>query len=410
MECSLCGKSYNLNDLIYRCEVCDYPLEVRYDYERIYSSLKKGRLFKDRQYNIWRYIELLPPTRKIISMDEGWTPLIKSERLNERLKVKNLFIKDETRNPTYSFKDRGSSVGVSKAIDIGARFVICASTGNMATSLAAYSARAGIGCVILIPSDTPLEKLTHTLVYSPIVISMGVPYSQLYRFAIELSVKYGFYVVQSDSPMRVEGQKTASFEICEQLDWNVPDKILIPTSSGGNISAYWKGLKEFYELGLINELPQLIAIQAEGCSPIVSAFKNGYDKIRPFDKSRTIAHAISNPDPPSGVRVLKLLRESKGFAESVSDDEMLRAQILLAKYTGIFAEPAGAASIAGLIKLIEDDRIEEDEKIVCVVTGSGLKDIKSISPMIGKPFEANSIDELNNILQTFFVKIQFSNF
>ncbi|MEM2339122.1 MAG: threonine synthase [Nitrososphaerales archaeon] len=398
MRCFLCGRVYNINEWVYRCEVCDYPLEVQYDYKQISSLLNKSELIKNHQYNIWRYRELLPPMNKIVSMDEGWTPFIKNERLNEKLRMNNLFIKDETRNPTYSFKDRGSSVGISKALDIGAKFVACASTGNMATSLAAYAAKAGIGCVILIPPNTPLEKLIHTSIYSPFVISVNLPYPQLYKLVINLSVNYGLYVVQSDSPMRIEGQKTASFEICEQLNWNVPDKILIPTSSGGNISAYWKGLKEFYELGLINKLPQLIAIQAEGCSPIVESFKKGDNKVQPFDKPQTIAHSISNPDPPSGLRVLKILNESKGFAESVSDDEMLKAQILLAKYTGIFAEPAGAASIAGLIKLIEDGRIEKDETVVCVVTGSGLKDVKSALSRINKPYEANSVNELKQIL------------
>jgi len=398
MKCSLCGRTYDADSWVYRCVRCNYPLEVQYDYGRISSKLSRSS-FESARCDIWRYSEMLPiiDTRKIVSMYEGWTPLVRSERLSMELGVRNLFVKDETRNPTCSFKDRGSSVGVSKAISIGAKFVACASTGNMGASLAAYSAKAGIGSVILMTPDTPSSKLAQILVYAPTAIVVKLPYGELYEATLDLGIKHRLYVVQSDTPMRIEGQKTASYEICEQLEWSVPDKVLLPTSSGGNISAYWKGWRELYELGLVDRLPAMVAIQAEGCSPIARAFKTNSENVQPFGSPQTIAHSISNPDPPSGLRVLRLLRESRGFAEVVSDDDMLQAQSLLAKSTGIFAEPAGAASIAGLKKMVENGHVQRDETVVCVVTGSGLKDVESALSKSRRPHEVCSIDELSKI-------------
>ncbi|KPV63997.1 MAG: Threonine synthase [Candidatus Bathyarchaeota archaeon BA1] len=401
MGCDKCGGTYPLDEMVYRCVTCNYPLEVRYDYDAIATRISK-KLIRRREWNIWRYKELLPVTDlfKATSIGEGGTSLQKSVRLAERIGIKNLYLKDETRNPTWSFKDRGSSVGVSKALEIGANAVGCVSTGNMAASLAAYAAKAGIKCVILMPSGTPLEKITQMLVCGANVISMERPYPEIYKAGLEISKKYGIYWVHADAPMRIEGQKTSSYEICEQLGWDVPDRMIIPTSSGGNISAHWKGWKELKQIGFVEKLPSMVAIQAEGCCPIVRAFQGGKEFIEPFKKARTIAHSILNPDPPSGQRVLKLLKESNGMAEAVSDKELLDAQKLLAETEGIFAEPAGAASVAGLKKLLEKRVINKDEKIVCVVTGAGLKDVKSALKICGKPIRLKSWDDCRQLLES----------
>jgi len=400
MECAKCGRTYPIDEMVYRCVRCDYPLEVRYDYDEVAAKLSK-KLIRKREWTIWRYNELLPirDLSKVVSMSEGGTPLHKSVRLAERLGIKNLYLKDETRNPTWSFKDRGSSVGISKALEIGARAVGCVSTGNMAASIAAYAAKAGVKCMILIPSGTPLEKMAQMLICGAEVISMERPYPEIYKVGLEISREYGIYWVHADAPMRIEGQKTSSYEICEQLGWKAPDKVIIPTSSGGNISAHWKGWKELYSMGFIEKLPSMVSIQAEGCCPIVKAFKDGKELVEPFKRARTIAQSISNPDPPSGQRVLRLLKESNGIAEAVSDRELLDAQIILAETEGVFAEPAGAASVAGLKKLLKEGVINKDEEIVCIITGAGLKDVKSTMTVCGEPIKLKSWDECQQFIK-----------
>jgi len=401
MECPRCGKTYPINDMVYRCVECDYPLEVRYDYNEIATKITK-KLIGKREWTIWRYKEILPIKNfsKIISLNEGGTALQKGARLAERFGIKNLYLKDETRNPTWSFKDRGSSVGISKALEIGVGAVGCVSTGNMAASMAAYAAKAGIKCVILIPSGTPLEKVVQMLICGAEVISIDKPYPEIYEMGLRLSKEHGIYWIHADAPMRIEGQKTSSYEICEQLGWNVPDKVIIPTSSGGNISAHWKGWKELSLIGFIEQFPSMVSIQAEGCCPIVKAFKDRKDFIEPLKKARTIAQSISNPDPPSGQRVLSLLKESNGVAEAVSDRELLDAQKVLAETEGIFAEPAGAASIAGLKKLLEKGLINKYEKVVCVITGAGLKDMKSPMKVCIKPPKLKSWDDCRQLLKS----------
>jgi len=407
MECAKCGRTYPIDEMVYRCVRCDYPLEVRYDYDEVAAKLSK-KLIRKREWTIWRYNELLPirDLSKVVSMGEGGTSLHKSVRLAERLGIRNLYLKDETRNPTWSFKDRGSSVGISKALEIGARAVGCVSTGNMAASIAAYAAKAGVKCMILIPSGTPLEKMAQMLICGAEVISMERPYPEIYKVGLEISREYGIYWVHADAPMRIEGQKTSSYEICEQLGWKAPDKVIIPTSSGGNISAHWKGWKELYSMGFIEKLPSMVSIQAEGCCPIVKAFKDGKELVEPFKRARTIAQSISNPDPPSGQRVLRLLKESNGIAEAVSDRELLDAQIILAETEGVFAEPAGAASVAGLKKLLKEGVINKDEEIVCMITGAGLKDVKSTMTVCGEPIKLKSWDECQQFIKIYKKKFK----
>jgi len=401
MVCSECGKEYPLDSFAFRCDQCDQPLEVIYDYRELSKAITR-KSFINREWITWRYKELLPVRNedKIVSLQEGGVPLFKSRRLAEMLGINNLYIKDETRNPTMSFKDIGTTVGVSKALENGAKAVGCVTTGNMGASVSAYSAKAGVKCVILVPAQTNVEKIAQILAHGALVLGVDLPYPELYKMSFEMNRKLGVYLVHSDSPPRVEGQKTTAFEICEQLGWEVPDVVLIPTSSGGYLSAIWKGFKEFYDIGLINGLPRIVCIQSEGCAPIVKAFKEGKLDTEVWPKAQTIAHAISNTNPAlaSGRRVLKILAKSGGIAETVSDDEILDAQKLLATKEGVLAEPAGAASFAGLKKLIENGVIDKSDFAVCIITGSGLKDIESTTKICEKPIRINSWDEFREKL------------
>jgi threonine synthase len=391
LECSICGRTHPLEKQVYRCSKCDYPLEVRFDYTSLSSSLaKKLKTRQDR--SIWRYRELLPFSdfSSAVSLGEGGTPLIKSVNLGRQLGFKNLYIKDESLNPTGSFKDRGSSVGISMARQIGVKAVGCVSTGNMAVSVAAYSARAGLRCVILIPVDTPLQKVLPMVVHGATVIMMEKPYPEIFEAGLEISKEFNIYWIHSDAPMRIEGQKTCAFEIWEQLGQKVPDKVIIPVSSGGNISSHWKGWKELKQIGIINKLPAMIAIQAAGSAPIVRAFNGGQDIVLPLENAKTVAHAICNPKPPSGNRTLGLLYESQGTAAVVSDSEMIGTRVLLAKTEGLLVEISSAAGIAAIPKLLKGGFIKKAETIVCVVTGTGLKDMSVGAKHLCKPLVTSS--------------------
>jgi len=270
----------------------------------------------------------------------------------------------------------------------------------MGASVSAYSAKAGIKCIILVPSQTPVEKIAQILVHGAMVLGVNLPYPELYKMSFEMNRKFGVYLVHADSPMRVEGQKTTAFEICEQLNWKIPDVVLIPTSSGGYLSAVWKGFKEFHEIGFIDHLPRMVCIQSEGCAPIVKAFKERKTDTEVWPNPHTIAHAISNQDPSlaSSRRVLKILAKTKGTAEAVSDEEISNAQKLLAIKEGIFAEPASTAPIAGLKKLIEKGLIDKNESAICIITGSGLKDVENALKICEKTITVDSWDEFRKKL------------
>ncbi len=407
MKCPECGKEYPVDSLAFRCEKCNQPIEVLYDYECLTDTITRKSFLK-RDWTTWRYRELLPirEETKIVSLHEEGDPLIHRHRHAQIIGIKNLYLKDETRNPTMSFKDIGTTVGITKALEIDANVVGCVTTGNMGASMSAYSAKAGIKCIILVPSQTPLEKIAQILAHGALVLAVNLPYPELYKMSFEMNRNFGVYLVHADSPMRVEGQKTSAFELCEQLNWKIPDVVLVPTSSGGYLSAIWKGFKEFYEIGLINNLPRMICIQSEGCAPIVKAFKEGKSGTEIWPNPHTIAHAISNSDPSlaSSRLVLKILAKSFGTAEAVSDDEISNAQKLLAVKEGIFAEPASAAPVAGLRKLMEKGLIDKDESAVCVVTGSGLKDVESALKICEKTLAVSSWDEFRKKLRKMIKK------
>ncbi len=328
----------------------------------------KSQIPNPKSYNgvIERYREFLPVLEKtpIITLLEGNTPLIFSERLSEITGL-SIYLKYEGLNPTGSFKDRGMTMAISKAIEEGAKFVICASTGNTSASASAYAAKGGIKCVVIIPEGKiALGKLAQALIHGASVIPIQGGFDEALEIVKELSKKYPICLVNSINPNRIEGQKTAAFEICDRLKTS-PDYNIIPVGNAGNITAYWKGYKEYKENGKVDNLPRMCGFQAEGAAPIVE------DRI--IKEPKTIATAIRIGNPASWKQAKEAIKESAGIIEKVSDNEILDAYNLIAK-EGIFVEPASAASIAGLLFLSKIGYLEKGKTAVCILTGHGLKD------------------------------------
>jgi threonine synthase len=301
-------------------------------------------------------------------------------------------VKNEGENPTGSFKDRGMTVGVTKAVELGVKSVICASTGNTSASLAAYAAKAGLRCAVLIPSGKiAYGKLSQAMIYGAQVLQVRGNFDQALDIVLKLSEKHrNIYLLNSINPFRIEGQKSLAYEMCDQLEEEVPDRVVVPVGNAGNISAIWKGFTEFHKLGFIGKLPRMTGIQAVGSAPIAQAIKSGSDKIVPVEKPETIATAIRIGAPVSWKKAVNAIRNSGGTAETVTDEEILAAQKLLARVEGIFVEPASASSIAGLIKLVNNGVIDRDERVVCVTTGHGLKDPDTAVKMSEKPVEVDA--------------------
>jgi len=361
---------------------------VVYDYD--YVQLKKDS-FSDRPKTVWRYRELLPieDTSKIVDLGAGHTILHRCDRLAKSLGLKNLYVKDDTVNPTYSFKDRPATVAVSKALEFGAEAVGCASTGNLAAAMAAHAAKAGLPCYVFVPADTELDKTLQAATYGARVIAVKGTYDEANRLAAQASEVYDWAFANINiRPYYVEGSKTLAFEVCEQLGWRAPDRVIVPMASGALLCAIWRGFKEFERLDLINGLDtRLTGAQPEGCSPIVRALKSGSSDVQPIEHPSTIAKSLAIGDPGDGVYAVKAIRESGGTAESATDRETLDAIHLLAKTEGIFSEPAGGVTIAVLRKLVESGGISPDEEVVCCVTGSGFKAAETILESTPKPVE-----------------------
>jgi len=391
--CITCGEKYGADEIVYSCKRCGDLLEVRYDYEVIEARLKKSD-WQSLPLSVWRYKDLMPTgdPSKIVSLNEGGTGLHSCQRLVSFLDVKQLYVKNEGENPTGSFKDRGMTVGITKAVELNMKTVICASTGNTSASLAAYAAKAGIQCIVLIPSGKiAYGKLAQAMVYGAKIVQIRGNFDQALKMVLELSEKHReVYLLNSINPYRLEGQKSLAYEICDQLNREAPDRVVVPVGNAGNISAIWKGFTEFHKLGLINKLPKMTGIQAEGAAPIAQAIKKGKEEIVPIDRPETIATAIRIGAPVSWKKAIRAIRESKGTAETVTDEEILEAQKMLARSEGLFVEPASASSIAGLKKLFESGKIDKDEVVVCVTTGHGLKDPDIVMKIGEKPFEVDA--------------------
>ncbi len=330
-------------------------------------------LFRSRRFSVWRYRELipLPENAEIVTLGEGGTPLIHAKNLGNLLGINKIYVKYEGNNPTGSFKDRGMTVAISMAKYLGVKAVICASTGNTSSSMAAYARKAGLKPILVVPRNGIAKgKMGQAVLYGATVIEVGGNFDLAMKVIMNLAKNLRVYPLNSINPWRIEGQKTVGYEIVDEL--GVPDWISIPVGNAGNITSLWKGLKELMRLGLINKLPKILAVQAEGASPIVKAFHSG--SYVPQANVETIASAIRIGNPVHWERALKVLRESSGTALAVSDVEICEAQKMLARAEGLGVEPASAASIAGVQKAVELGIIKRDESVVAIATGSALKD------------------------------------
>jgi threonine synthase len=394
MKCISCGEEYSLGEIIYTCKKCGSTLEVvcRPDVSR--------DIFECRKSTMWKYKEFMPVDEsKIVSLEEGGTPFCNCQKLGDKLGIE-LYVKVEGSNPTGSFKDRGMSVGITKAVELGVETVGCASTGNTSASLAAYAARAGKRCIVLLPSGkVALGKLAQAMFHGAEVISIKGNFDEALETVTSLAIEGQLYLLNSVNPFRLEGQKSIGFEVVDDLGWKSPDRIILPVGNAGNISAIWKGVTEFHEAGFIEDLPMMTGIQAEGAAPIVNAVRNGKKSIEPIVNPETIATAIRIGAPVSAQKALRAIYDSNGMAETVTDDEILSAQKLLARTEGIGVEPASAASIAGLLKLVENGEVDKGEQVVCIVTGHLLKDPNTAINACIEPIEIEAnVEALSRII------------
>ena len=384
LACVLCGTIYNPAEITYTCPACGPlgVLEVHYDYEQIAPRISRATLTEDHDPTIWRYRALLPfsYSHKIKPpLAIGGTPLYRVERLRTFLGMENLWLKDDTRNPSASLKDRASIIAVLLA---GEKTVACASTGNAASSLAVQAASIGLPCYIFVPHNAPRAKIVQLLMCGATVFSVQGSYDDAFDMCIEACNAFGWYNRNTGyNPYLVEGKKTVGLEIAEQMGWQVPDSIIVPTGDGCIISGVYRGFEDLYRLGMIERIPRLIAVQAEGSPAIVRALA-GDGTVRPYP-AHTVADGISVGLPRNGTMAVRMIRASGGFGVTVSDEEILAAEKALARLTGVFAEPSGAASYAGLLHLLHEGKIDRDERVVLLVTGSGLKSIDAVVEAAG---------------------------
>jgi threonine synthase len=386
LKCRECGREYPIEP-IYVCEFCFGPLEVAYDYKGIAAALNKEKI-EEREKSLWRYRELLPiDGDPQVGLTSGYTPLVKADNLSKELGVDALYLKDDTVvHPTLSFKDRVVSVALTKAKEFGFDTVACASTGNLAHSVSAHGARAGLKRFIFIPASLEASKIIASLVYEPNLVAVDGNYDDVNRLCSEIANKYRWAFVNINiRPFYAEGSKTLGFEIIEQLGWKAPDNVVVPCASGSLLTKVWKSFKEFKEIGIIKDLgTKVFAAQATGCSPIVTAIKQGTDVIRPV-KPNTIAKSLAIGNPADGFYASQVIKETGGAGEDVSDQEIIDAIKLLARTEGIFAETAGGVTLASAKKLIEAGKIKRDEITVICITGNGLKTQEALQGHAASP-------------------------
>lgn len=408
LKCRECGRVYKIEP-IHICEYCFGPLEVIYDYQQIRKVLTKKEIEK-RPPNMWRYRELLPidSDYPYVGFEVGFTPLIRARNLAEVLGVKEVYIKNDAVNyPTLSFKDRVVSVAISKAKEFGFDVVACASTGNLANSVAALASQAGYESYIFIPYDLESSKIIGTVVYGAHLIGIRGNYDKVNRLCSEIAGKYNWAFVNINiRPFYSEGSKTFGFEIMEQLGWRAPDHIVVPMAGGSLITKIWKAIKEFKELGLIETANTKVhGAQASGCAPIVEAVKEGLELFRPVQEPKTIAKSLAIGNPADGYYAIKTIRESGGWAEDVSDEEIVDAIKLLAETEGIFTETAGGVTLGATIKLIKQNIIKKDETLVISITGNGLKTQEVLTSNLAEyPVIEPKLSEFDKLIKSSYEK------
>ena len=374
LKCRECGREYAVEP-VYVCEFCFGPLEVAYDYKSIANVLNR-KTIERREKNLWRYRELLPVDGEPqVGLNSGYTPLLKADNLARVLGIDELYIKDDTVvHPTLSFKDRVVSVALTKAKEFGFDTVACASTGNLAHSVSAHGARAGFKRFIFIPASLEASKIVASLVYAPNLIAVDGNYDDVNRLCSEVANKYRWAFVNINiRPFYAEGSKTLGFEIIEQLGWKAPDNVVVPCASGSLLTKIWKSFKELKDIGILKDLDtKVFAAQASGCSPITAAIKSRSEIIRPV-KPNTIAKSLAIGNPADGFYASQVVKDTQGYGEDATDQEIIDAIKLLAETEGIFAETAGGVTLASAKKLIETGKIGRHEQTVICITGNGLK-------------------------------------
>ncbi len=385
LGCRECSRRYPLKALNV-CEFCFGPLEVVYDYETIAKAVNRKTIERGPN-SIWRYKPLLPVLGDdVVDINAGFTPFIKADRLGKALGLENLYLKNDCVNPTYSFKDRVVAVASTRARELGYEVLACASTGNLAGSVAAHAARAGMEAYIFIPSDLEQGKIIGAAIYGPTLVAVDGSYDQVNRLCSELGDRYPWAFVNINvRPYYAEGSKTLGYEVAEQLGWRAPDCAIVPLASGSMFTKIWKGFNEFEKIGVIEGVKtRMFATQAEGCAPIVTAYQNNSTVIRPV-KPDTIAKSLAIGNPADGYYALKAIEESGGGGASVNDDEVVAGMKLLAETEGIFAETAGGVVVSGLKRLVEQGAIGPKEVTVAYITGNGLKTQEAIVDNVTMP-------------------------
>ena len=386
LRCVVCGERYPADNRL-TCDKCGVEgiLDVEYDYDKAARTLTRSALAQ-RQPTHWRYEELIPVdfSLPLPKLQVGYTPIYSPERLNEWVGLRQFYLKDDGRNPSASFKDRASSVGVMKAIEYKAATIAAASTGNAASSLACCAAAVGIPSFIFVPEKAPEPKIAQLLVFGATVIKVKGPYDVAYDFCMDACAKYGWYNRNcAVNSYLVEGKKTCGLEIGEQFSDNMPDWVCLSVGDGCTLAGTWKGIREMHQLGFAKKRPRMLGVQAAGCKPIADAFHSGKDLV-PVD-GVTRADSINCGTPRNWRKAVNALRESKGEIVAVSDAEIMEAMNKTARLSGVFGEPSGAASVAGVKRAIADGIIKKNESVCAVITGNGLKDIKAAIETAGTP-------------------------
>ncbi|MCL1940488.1 MAG: threonine synthase [Synergistaceae bacterium] len=411
LKCVICGKEFSASARNYTCGVCgqDGTLDVIYDLKAAGKNLSVKSLSMNNDRSMWRYSDILPVenTKNIPALSVGFTPLYRSAKFEREYNVSEFYIKDDGRNPTGSLKDRASALCVAKALDImdetGAAeppVIACASTGNAASSLAGFAAVSGIAAYIFVPRNAPAAKVTQLLVYGANVVLVEGDYGDAYDLAAAAIGHFGWYNRNcAINPYLVEGKKTCALEIAEQLNWNVPDRIYISVGDGCCISSLYKGFSDLLELGFIERLPKITGVQAEGAAPIYKAFAENSDKVV-FTSAHTLADSISVGSPKNWAKALRAVSRSGGEFLTVSDADITSAIPELARGSGVFAEPAGAAAFAGFRRMARDGKLKNSERVAVVVTGNGLKDIEGAQKSVGKA--RSCVPDINAFLKLNF--------
>ena len=397
LKCVNCSREYKLEELLYTCPHCGENMEVVYNYAWIKQNLSRESLKENTDYSIRRYWNLIPVESMdyISPLSVGWTPLYNIKKFG----MPNLYIKDDGRNPSASFKDRAGLVAMAKGMELGFEIISGASTGNAASSLACLAASMGVSVNIFVPEKAPKAKIAQLLIFNAKVITVKGTYDEAFDLCIEACEKYNWYNRNTGyNPFTREGKKVCAYEICEQMNWQVPDKLFVSVGDGNIISGLWKGFKDLFGVGLIDRLPQLIGVQAEGSSAIKQALENN-GRIIPV-KASTLADSISVDLPRDGMAAVKAIQESGGSCVSVSDDEILAAMRKLGNNTGIFGEPAGVTGFAGLMKMRHADIVKHSERVCVVVTGNGLKDVDSAIKAVNMPISIEpTMEALDALMQ-----------